>query len=552
MSRFNDKCTIIQRLWVMLLVTMALSLSHTVLGESCHSCHSEKTKGFSQGHAFAAKNCTTCHGGNANASEKETAHQTLIAFPGNLSNAQKSCGTCHAKQVSSVADSFMHTGKGMVFVTRAVFDENDNACRKTDLSHLTHTPADTLLRKLCASCHLGHDKTKHALDPLKDRGGGCLACHINAYPEHAHPALTTKVSSERCFGCHSRSSRISLNYAGLGEVIRDVQEAEDSNNLRHLDDGRWMERKPLDVHHKAGMDCIDCHTVIGLKGSTKAMMHREEAVDITCRDCHNNTLPRLRLDDWPEKFRSLFARIPFKPTPDQLFLTTARFGTPLWNIALQTSRENRTESLYLHRKNGDERLEIPQYSAQSHMLSQEHQRLTCAACHSQWAPQCYGCHLSYSNKGRQWDHMEKKGTRGRWRQKRWDFRHGLPTLGVTSDNRISPFIPGMITTIEHPEWERPKFRRLFASTSPHTIGKSRTCISCHGSPLALGLGEGQLTKSGDAWTFEAKGQLLADGLPTDAWVELHSPTLGRGSRSGERSFTQQEIKRILDAELTVE
>lgn len=446
----------------------------------------------------------------------------------------------------------MHTGKGMVLVTRNVFDEDGNTCRKTDLSHLTHTPADTLLRKLCAGCHLGHDKTKHALNPVKDRGGGCLACHINAYPPGAHPMLTVRVSSDRCFGCHSRSSRISMNYAGLGEVSKHPQEPAERDNLSRLDDGRWVATNPLDVHHQAGMDCIDCHTVTELMGSAKSMAHREEAVDIRCIDCHRNRSLRLEVGNWPEEFRSFIKRIPFKTSSDQLFLTTERFGTPLWNIEVQTNSENQSESFYLHRKNENERIFIPQYSEASHALSHDHQRLTCSACHAQWAPQCYGCHLSYSDKKRQWDHTEKRGTRGRWRQKRWDFRYELPTLGVTADNRVAPFIPGMIATIEHPDWKQTKFLRLFASTSPHTIGKSRSCVSCHRSPLALGLGTGQLTKSDSVWSFKATSKSLSDALPADAWTGLYRQHTGKGSRLGERSFTQEEIRRILEAALQIE
>ena len=85
---------------------------------------------------------------------------------------------------------------------------------------LDQTGADSYLRKLCVSCHLGNERRKHG-QSLKDRGGGCVACHLE-YPQQSeridHPRLTVEVDNRRCFGCHSRSGRISLNYLGLAEV----------------------------------------------------------------------------------------------------------------------------------------------------------------------------------------------------------------------------------------------------------------------------------------------------------------------------------------------
>ena len=517
--------------------------------ENCIACHFNMTRGFSLGHAFGAKQCTICHGGKATFTEKSQAHLGLFAFPGNLSNATKTCGACHQDQVTSVRNGFMHSGKGMVRVTRKVFGEPVDCAGKDDLSHLGNTPADTLLKKLCASCHLGHDKQSHSLDAVKDRGGGCLACHINAYPPNAHPALSVKVSDARCFGCHSRSARISMNYAGLAEVEDNALKREDVSTLGRLQDGRLVKSKPADAHHKAGMSCIDCHTGRGLMGSAEGMLHQEEAVDISCRDCHANHSPRLHLDFWPQELSGFISRIPFEITSNRQFLITERFGTPLWNIEVNTEEDNDSEILYLHRKNGGGRIQIPQYSQQHHSLAQEHHRLTCEACHAQWAPQCYGCHLSFTSQRRQWDHTKARATPDRWVQRRWDFRQHLPTLGVTANNRIAPFIPGMILTIDHPTWDQPLFRRLFASTSTHTTGRSRSCESCHRSPLALGLGQNKLVHKEGRELVETNDDVLIDGLSADAWTGISRPRPGKGTRPGERSFTQAEIQRILEAEL---
>ena len=187
-------------------------------GNGCLQCHATKRSGFTAAHAFAAENCVACHAGDAAASTEAGAHEGMMAFPGELATAERACGGCHAKRVSDVAGNLMQTGRGMVQKTRAVLDDSPDVREVADLQSLGHSVADSMLRKQCASCHLGQPKRRHALDVTRDRGGGCLACHINDYPQDQHPALTTRVEDGRCFGCHSRSGRISLSYTGLAEI----------------------------------------------------------------------------------------------------------------------------------------------------------------------------------------------------------------------------------------------------------------------------------------------------------------------------------------------
>lgn len=177
-------------------------------GTTCLQCHEAKRDGFATGHAFAATNCVSCHAGDNEATTLEGAHVDLIGFPGDLGNAKRACGSCHAEKVASVTANLMHTGHGIVAVTRQLIDGGSGPDQTVNFQSLGHSVADSMLRKQCASCHLGQEKTEHRLDVMDDRGGGCLACHVNDYPENAHPALTAYVSDARCFGCHSRSGRI--------------------------------------------------------------------------------------------------------------------------------------------------------------------------------------------------------------------------------------------------------------------------------------------------------------------------------------------------------
>lgn len=509
----------------------------------CPVCHADKTNGFSDKHTFAATQCTTCHKGDNTATELDDAHRALIAFPGDMKHAETACGACHSKRVTDVTHSLMNTGKGIVASTRRAFDEPVQNKNDNGYSSLAHTPADSLLRKLCVVCHLGNSKTKHALDVTHDRGGGCSACHINSYPKDQHPALSSRVEDGRCFGCHSRSGRISLNYAGLAETIpAEHKEGNTAEEILQLGDGRQVIKRPADVHHKAGMGCIDCHTSTGLMGGSDNTQQQQQAVDISCVDCHKNDSPGIRLSSWPEKYDSLKQYISAETLSDQLFLTTARSGTPLWNIS-----PGANGSAELYPKLGGPALTIPVYTDSSHPFSNEHQRLHCSACHSQWAPQCYGCHTEYDPQGIQQDHLLKKQTAGRWKEQRWDVRSGLPPLGVTADNKIKPFVPGMIMTIAHPDWQSMKFKRRFAPSEPHTTGKARSCESCHSSAVALGLGQGVLRKSEQQWSFSATHKTLQDGLPADAWTSFDEIASGHAASNDNRPFSHSEILHILNA-----
>ncbi|MGB5177654.1 MAG: hypothetical protein WBP44_02880 [Gammaproteobacteria bacterium] len=522
-----------EKRYALLLILLAcLMVAPLSAHASCLDCHRDMQQGFNAAHAPQAQDCTRCHAGNASAPDATTAHQGLIAFPGDMHSAQQVCGGCHADKVDGVTRSLMHTGTGIVSTTRRVFGESADRTGHNDLQHLTHSPADSLLRKFCASCHLGQSKTAHRLDATQDRGGGCLACHINDQSSQAHPALTAQVSDARCFGCHSRSSRISLNYAGLAETDST------SADIQQLQDGRRVEVLPADRHHAAGMACIDCHTEKDLMGTDTAIapVTRKQAVDIRCTDCHSISRT-ISPGQWPDEYRALLLRIPYRVEADTRIPVTAN-GTPLWHIEL------RGDDAWLHRKLAGDRLHIPPYRDSEHPLAQEHSRLSCASCHSQWAPQCYSCHLDYNASEQQYDHIAGLDTAGRWSDQRGGIRNDLPPMGVNAGNKIVPVVPGMIMTVTHPDWPEPRFTRRFATIAPHTTGQARSCASCHRSSTALGLGLGQLRQSGQQWTFQPGMKRLADGLAADAWTGLDQTT-ETSKATAPRPFSRQEIERIL-------
>jgi len=187
--------------------------------------------------------------------------------------------------------------------------------------------------------------------------------------------------------------------------------------------------------------------------------------------------------------------------------------------------------------------------AANHSDDTRHERLECSSCHTQWAPQCFGCHMEYDPDGTQWDHIDRRITAGRWQEQRSDVRNELPTLGVNASNRIEAFVPGMIMTVAHPDWDSDKFVRIFAPLSPHTSGPARSCESCHRSTVALGLGQGELVEQAGKTTFNPSQELLEDGLAADAWTNLETTVGGETPLPGQRPLSQDEMRTILEVPL---
>ena len=134
----------------------------TVLGrrEGCLVCH-RGVSGLSASHRADAVGCASCHGGNPFSLEKTMAHRGLVRIPGNLADAARSCGTaaCHPSQVDRVPRSLMTTMAGVIAVDRSVFGQRPDEPVAPHVDRLETGGADSHLRQLCASCHIGATKT---------------------------------------------------------------------------------------------------------------------------------------------------------------------------------------------------------------------------------------------------------------------------------------------------------------------------------------------------------------------------------------------------------
>lgn len=539
--------------------------------EACMNCH-ENVSGFSPSHNSEAIGCTSCHFGNPFTLDANKAHKGMVLIPGNLSNAELSCGTtaCHPEIVDRVSKSLMTTNGGIVSVDRFVFGESHTPDVVSHIKDLGHSAADKHLRDLCAHCHLGNEKIETGWIDQQSRGGGCNACHLN-YTQEArqmhtaylagskndsllpsiHPSLDLNISNNHCFGCHSRSGRIATNYEGWHETLLEEEDVSGKEGYRILQDKRVFEFVSEDVHHKLGIDCIDCHNSYEVMGDGETYLHEENAVKVKCEDCHFNELPKtIAYEDLDAEQKKIFDLRRFKHL-DKDILVGKSSDIPLINAFYENGEA------FMITKNEQE-LHLLSQTADICTKDHVHSTVSCSACHNAWAPQCIGCHNEFDKDAQGYDLLESKFVKGEWVEYVGEFFAEPPTLGRREgeNGKVEPAVPGMIMTIDKGSFnssdESNIFHRLYAPVSPHTTSKKgRSCKSCHANSLAMGYGRGELKyivkDQKGSWEFTPKFSVRSeDGLPEDAWIGFLSEPIGiTSTRTDFRPFTLDEQKRIL-------
>ncbi|WP_129366828.1 cytochrome c3 family protein [Lutibacter sp. HS1-25] len=542
--------------------------------ESCLQCH-QNTKGYANYHNPDLIGCSSCHLGNINSTEKEISHKGMVLIPGNLIDAKETCGKCHPNELRKIENSLMTTNSGLVAVDKFIFGEADSPNYQYHIQLIKNSPADKHIRDLCANCHLGADKKEFGAITQLSRGGGCNACHLN-YSDEAkkdletyiasnkkrlptnHPATNIFVKNEHCFGCHSRSSRISTNYEGWQETLLDENEVLNKKGFKVFEDKRVYKYIEEDVHHKKGLLCVDCHSSHEVMGDGKKYTHEEQAVKLQCADCHfkekPNTIPYDSLD---AESLLVFLHRDYKHSDKQI-ISVKNDGHPLVNTFV-----NKDGNAFLIGK-GDGQLH--QLKPQSEICSRDnaHKNVSCATCHSSWTSRCIGCHNEFDkDEPRAFDLLDKKYGKGQWKEYVSEFSSSLPAMGVRENaerKHIEPAVPGMILTIDKGSYVGKEigtdvsFHRLYAPNSPHTtVLKARDCKSCHTNSTALGYGNGKLKyeiKNGvGQWQFTPEYELNTnDHLPEDAWIPFLKPVkkgVVNSTRTDFRPFSVKEQQQLL-------
>ena len=377
--------------------------------EMCLACHEEKPERV---HAREVVGCSPCHLGDPLRIDKALAHQGLLKNPADLRVAEKTCGQpgCHPGLPERVKKSLMATNRGIIETLRRYWGEAEGFSRLRrgeSVPELMASAENSLaldyFRKLCGSCHLWLEKGKLP-GFLGEKGGGCVACHLVAGDKKAkHPVLTKKIPVKNCARCHNRSGRIGLTYQGLyedegyGAPLEGGEFAADT-----LEDGRFVEHIPPDVHFKAGLLCADCHLQEETMGDGQEYVHLDQSLEVTCASCHGGkglsrkgrSLPGVKKEKDKWVFKDLSGKIHPLKGPDPV-----KCRHPV------------------------------------------HRRLSCQACHAPRVPQCFGCHVRYDPREKQLDKLSLKKTEGAWEEFRSYMRLLTPTLGVKGDEVVI-IVPG--------------------------------------------------------------------------------------------------------------
>ncbi|MEA2018044.1 MAG: cytochrome C [Campylobacterota bacterium] len=454
------------------------------------------------------------------------------------------------------------------------------------LARIGYHASISYTRSDCQRCHIGVRGRKGRGDW---RGMGCSACHMpyaneGIYEgndptvdkkEHGHMLVHTMqatrdqkvktpsgaefsgIHPETCNSCHNRGKRIGVSYVGLMEQPygSPLNMGGKSQSKHH---GKKYAHIKEDLHFTAGMTCQDCHTSIDMHGDGTIAGTTLGQVEIECSDCHgtNEKYPWELQIGYGEKFgielpegpRGMATELPewmkmgMEYPVQGGYLLSAR-GNPLGNVVKAKGANKAVAHLasgkdldvpLLKYKSETKTWKSPDAHVAMGVIKPHMEELECYACHSDWAPQCYGCHvkvdytpgkskidwiasgstLMKDMKGNLTGETSESvlGTKGvkqigKASETRSYLRWEDPVLGINGEGLVTPIMPGCQVTysIIGPDGKTLVLNEQaqvpdgpggslvsgidMAPVQPHTTGaKARTCESCHSNPKTLGYG----------------------------------------------------------------
>ncbi len=452
----------------------------------------------------------------------------------------------------------------------------------TELAKLADHPEQavfTYLRTDCQRCHLAIKGRQKRGDY---RGMGCSACHIpysneglyegadesipKDEPGHmlvhmiqstrktkvtVHKKLYSGIPVENCNTCHDRGKRIGTSFQGLMESAYASPFTEGGGGQIALHTKHYIALQQ-DIHYRQGMFCQDCHTSLEVHGDGFLTGTTLAQVEIECADCHGTPqaypwdLPLGYGDEFGQDLEDKPARQVVRELPSFMengtvydaqdgYLLTAR-GNPFGNVVRKENlvvvhtvggKDIKLKPLKLLRDEGQLQTgaKVAMDNVKLHLKKAE-----CYSCHSNWAPQCYGCHVKvdYSEGKKSFDwlaaghrHMESQHAAdageanynnfipGKVQETRSYLRWEAPPLAINGEGRVTPVMPGcqvsatvigedgktilknhIFRTLPGSEGAGPEGQLGIdmSPVQPHTTGTARTCDSCHLSEKALGYG----------------------------------------------------------------
>jgi hypothetical protein len=373
----------------------------------------------------------------------------------------------------------------------------------------------------CSACHMPYSLggRSGSLDPNVSKTEPVDPDDIDA-PERAHVRAHRIRSTHQtlpggeeiegiddltCAGCHQGSNRTVLQYWGIrldqnedvrrgtqypsqpvawegthaNEVMYDPDVGNHTFNGRNANqylafedyDGDGRDDTPADVHHEAGLGCIDCHGSVDLHGGDVTdpdgptlVSRMEQAVGIRCVDCHgtveayaqvqtgvafNGQSAQIAQDSKGHPldhvllegdgnywlYSRLDGRRHFVPQTRDTVVDSGKLD-PLTDQPLYSAKA----SYAMGRDDGDPSNGIgPTQSGHAAAGFSHMDSMSCESCHSSWTNTCIGCHLEGEyDQGANFSNIT--GERVVFRQKIADFVYQSPLffqLGVGPDNKIA-------------------------------------------------------------------------------------------------------------------
>ena len=600
------------------------------LSEKCVSCH----RGISQiGKAHPLSfGCTVCHGGDGNSNNKEAAHLTLIydpkaktgkRNPSSFSVVDKTCGQayCHSghsqkdrNHIERVKKSMMGNLAGMIsglryqwgvqgdrkasYGVNMIEDKdgdvpsNEGALSKlrglplfsdeeakssTGDRLVSHHIGDRILKDKCFQCHIDSPGK-----PGSFRSQGCAACHFTysedglykgedptiSKVESGHPKkhrMITLAPDSICRQCHQGFQKSQSNILTENELSDGIM------RKASTDHSPGFGRIKQDVHLEAGFECVDCHTQFDVMGDGNIYSKQHQAVEVRCETCHGDSDSRPMIaqikDPLDRVVRLARSYTGWSNSVGDWMVLSSR-QRKLTNVKVEKNRivtlGKRTGNVY--------RTPLLVDAPKNHIIPGHKSKLGCTSCHSQWVPNCKGCHLNF---------MPERVKRSKLipdTNKLFDVKS--PSLMVGPRGKVVPMITPerrLLNVIDEQENFIPVIRengdtagvyrewsftnphgysggRLAYAMNPHSIGKKvRSCESCHMSPRVLGLGEGDIyiglnsTGKDDTILPLVRTDIISgrSQLAPKARLTMRGEPLAGISQSGARLFNQEEINRIL-------
>ncbi|MBY6017721.1 hypothetical protein KUW04_08035 [Halomonas denitrificans] len=573
-----------RHIWILLFGLALPAQADWDSDKGCLSCH-QGIEQFSDVPGMDFLSCTDCHQGNPTATDQTTAHSGMWANPTDLRVVEETCGSCHADEVAKARTSIHATMAGVISGTRydfgaqgkdALYATYDVKALHDDLppgtvaelkqlpsydptkpESATNSIGDDYLRNQCLRCHIWSDGHQRDGDY---RASGCAACHVeysNAGTYEGNDAAIDKSEKDRprfhrmtrspgvdqCQHCHNRGARTGTSYKGMmesdGYGTPFTERGEKQGKLH----GKHYNFLQADLHFDAGLSCIDCHTKDEMHGDGYLYEKKHNAVEIRCETCHGTneapaTLKTIRGNPMDHLQRD----------GDRVTLTTKIDGKVL-EVPQLAGAELSPEGMAAM-------VQIP-----AHM-----EKLECHACHTAWAPQCYGCHAKQdiSKPSGDWllgnsddpSQASNKGNREAnafsWQESRSYVRWEMPALGVNSRGKVSTFIPGCQVILTQMDGENAVLNNHTYTTVDGTSGlahnpvfahttskQARTCEECHTNPKVWGLGSGVYDMSANFPDGEAPVP-----FELERFVDEEGNALQATNHKGARPFNKEELDNI--------